>query len=334
MRHVDAGGPKVAADGHKGVDFGGPCVGANAVVRQDQGRRSGFQPVPESIGTVTGQQFAFDRAWGTVRQNLCKRPGRHPIVDRLTVAFGSADVGPVVSGRNECLDPPSFGDQGPIGIDTAVKRVRWDEVENIRIENLDAREGQQPTVRGMCACAWFAEARHKVVRIDRNRVELRCVVQNQCHRLRVLPVESIHRSQIDVGHDVAVDDHKGLIVPEIRNVLHRTAGTADHRFKACLHRYRVPASGHERFDLIMQVVGVDDDGAAAGRNELPDHQIQNRLIGDREQRFRSETGVGKQPGAKTGGKDHGFHRMFARCAAATCSSHFLLRRRESVIAGG
>jgi hypothetical protein len=72
------------------------------------------------------------------------------------------------------------------------------------------------------------------------------------------------------------------MVPEIGNVFDGTAGTKDIGLISSLDRDRVGLLPDKRFDLIMHVVGIDDDRFATGSDQFGDHNIQERSAQDGE----------------------------------------------------
>ena len=68
------------------------------------------------------------------------------------------------------------------------------------------------------------------------------------------------------------------------------------------------AIGEMRFDLVGEVMHIDDGGGDAGMRQLVEHVVDQRLAGDRDQRLRHVVRQRTHARAEAGGHHHGVTR--------------------------
>ena len=141
---------------------------------------------------------------------------RQSIEVGLPVDLQVADVFPV-GGRGEAVEGTACGEEaGEDVVAEAPERVRRDQVEDVRLEDVDARVGR--VGKHVAALRLFQKARDAAVFVGHDDAELRGVI----HDGRgdggggvLLPVQRHQARQVNVRDVVAADDQKRLAAEEL-----------------------------------------------------------------------------------------------------------------------
>ena len=138
-------------------------------------------------------------------------PREHVAVG-LQVGVGVADVGPVRVG-DEAEQRESFVEHQREQLGREVVRlIRWDQVENLGLENVDP--GVDRVAEDLTPGRLLEEPLDPAVLVGHDDPELERVLHAfQHHRCggAVLPVEREHLVEIEVGERVAADDEEGSV---------------------------------------------------------------------------------------------------------------------------
>ena len=199
-------------------------------------------------------------------------------------------------------------DHFPICINAGGKALPGYEVQHLRIQNLDAGKGQEPASgsingRGRGRIKTF----YMVYGIDPYLVEFRVIMHDQGDRVRVGLVNPHNAAHVEIREDIAVDDQEGCVSHEIGHIPDGPAGSQNFRLKSGGHGNRIVLLLYKIFNIIMQVMGIDDDVVVSLARQLTNQNINGRPARNGKKRLGQDAGMGQEPGAEAGRQDQGFH---------------------------
>ena len=113
--------------------------------------------------------------------------------------------------------------------------------------------------------------------------------------------------QIDVRNDVGIYHQQGIGLPIIGHVAEGAPGAQDLGLISCLYANAEVGAGHEFLDLMVVMVGIDQNGPETGVANLLDIQAQHRFAVEGQEGFGPVVGIRPEPCAQAGGENHGFH---------------------------
>ncbi len=140
-------------------------------------------------------------------------------------------------------------------------------------------------------------------------VKLVIVAERQCDRIGMSDMKAVEPFEIEIGHNVAVDDDKRVFIEKIDGVFEGAASAENFRFITCFNGNGIGLSGKKQLYLFGQMVGVDHDRLAAGLFQVANHDIQQRATVYGKQRLGGMGAIGQEPGAETGCQYQCFHEL-------------------------
>jgi len=78
----------------------------------------------------------------------------------------------------------------------------------------------------------------------------------------MIKMKIINSPKVYICKNVAVYNHKWLIIPEIRNIFYSSSRTKNQRFITGKNRDGIFPAGQERIYLFIQVMGINNYGFA------------------------------------------------------------------------
>jgi hypothetical protein len=117
--------------------------------------------------------------------------------------------------------------------------------------------------------------------------------------MSVMLMKVINSLQINVRYNISVDNHESVLIPEVPDIVNRSARTQNTRLITGLNWNGITLIRQKSLNVLMQMMGIDHDGPAFGLNQALNGSIQQRLSVYGKQGFGNVPGMRKQPRAQT-----------------------------------
>ena len=139
------------------------------------------------------------------------------------------------------------------------------------------------------------------------RMMVRIIRQHQMHRVGTVCHQP---GQVEVGPDIAIHQHKGVIPQQGQRPANAAGGFQRGAFMGIDDGdAEAPAIAQGGGQPVAQPAGVDHQGVDAGVAQFFDVVLDQRLAAGLQQRLGSVVGEGPHALAVAGGQDHGLHSL-------------------------
>lgn len=199
--------------------------------------------------------------------------------------------------KDDCANTSAVGDQfEEIGYDTFCF-AGCEVFEEFRADNINAGELVGALITGV---QFVADVSDEVARGIEGDVPRRAAgAQGERHEIVLARVRLDQRCHRQVGEDVAVIDDEGSVVHKVRDVGDAACGFQQHRFVAEGEGSFVVAGIWKSFRILPgEVVGVDDEFAQAGLEQVVERECDERSMEDRDERLGETVRQRPEPCAK------------------------------------